>query len=54
MIFLKRVRNLFKKKRSIIHTTALTCDVFANTSLKDEVTKRRQELLDLIRLLDTL
>jgi hypothetical protein len=54
MIFLKRVKNLFKKKRSGIHTTALKCDDAVNASLKHEVVKRRQELLDLIRLLDTL
>lgn len=54
MIFLKSVKNLFKKKRSSILTTALKCDDADSTSLKDEVVKRRQELLDLIRLLDTL
>lgn len=54
MIFFKRVKNLFKKKRSSIHTSALKHADAANASLKDEVVKRRQELLDLIRLLDTL
>ena len=54
MIFLKSVKNLFKKKRNSIHTVALKCERAADTSLKDEVVKRRQELLDLIRLLDTL
>ena len=55
MIFLKRVKNLLKKKRSSsIHTSALKCDDAVSSSLKDEVVKRKQELLDLIRLLDTL
>ena len=54
MIFLKSVRNLLKNKRSSIHTAMVKHDDAANASLKDEVVKRRQELLDLIRLLDTL
>jgi hypothetical protein len=53
MIFLKSVRNLLKKKRSI-HTAPVKFDDAVNTLLQDEVVKRRQELLDLIRLLDTL
>jgi len=54
MIFFKSVRNLFKKKRSSINSYTFKCEDTVDTSLSDEVAKRRQELLDLIRLLNTL
>lgn len=54
MIFLKSVKNPFKIKRSSIHISALKHADIVNTSLKEEVVKQRQQLLDLIRLLDTL
>jgi hypothetical protein len=54
MIFFKCVKNLLKMKRSSIHISALKHSGSVNTSLTNEIVKQRQELLDLIRLLDTL
>jgi hypothetical protein len=48
------MKNLWKVKRKRIHASALKHGDGVNTSLKDEVAKQRRELLDLIRLLDTL
>lgn len=54
MNFLRCVRNLLMKRCRSIHAASIKYNDAVSTSLQDEVIKQKHELLDLIRLLNTL
>jgi c-di-GMP-binding flagellar brake protein YcgR len=52
MIFLKRVQNIFRRRNYRTSAAVIQCD--AHTSLYTEIEKKKKELLDLIKFLNTL